>query len=366
MLFQRFYKPQNLPLTSGKSYRKAVRAVIMKNGQILMLRTINGDYKFPGGGVKKDEEDTEALRREVMEETGFSLSQVGACLGRVLERKKDDFLEDTIFEMESLYFLCSVSGEQGDQALEGYELDLQFTPVWISLEEAISDNEKVLQKGEDLHFRWIERETDILKELRSLENREDMVTTVYFVRHAEPVHGHKEDRTRPLTVEGQEDSKKVTEFFKEKDVHAYYSSPYLRSKDTIRGSAEEKGMDIEEHFGLRERENGKIENTKEMIRKRWEDFHFHEDEGESLTMVQKRNLEAFTEILEKESGRTVVVGTHGTALSMILHHYNPDFQVEDFFRIIDFMPYIVKLTFQGDKLMDLSEEFYLQRIYKRF
>jgi len=47
---------------------------------------------------------------------------------------------------------------------------------------------------------------------------------------------------------------------------------------------------------------------------------------------------------------------------MILHHYNPDFQVEDFFRIIDFMPYIVKLTFQGDKLMDLSEEFYLQKI----
>lgn len=83
-------------------------------------------------------------------------------------------------------------------------------------------------------------------------------------------------------------------------------------------------------------------------------------------MVQKRNLEAFTEILEKESGRTVVVGTHGTALSMILHHYNPGFQVEDFFRIIDFMPYIVKLTFQGDKLMDLSEEFYLQKTYKRF
>ena len=55
--------------------------------------------------------------------------------------------------MESLYFLCSVSGEQGAQALEGYELDLQFTPVWISLEEAISDNEKVLQKGEDRHFR---------------------------------------------------------------------------------------------------------------------------------------------------------------------------------------------------------------------
>ncbi len=53
MLFQRFYEPQNLPLTGGKSYRKAVRAVIMKNGQILMLRTINGDYKFPGGGVKK-------------------------------------------------------------------------------------------------------------------------------------------------------------------------------------------------------------------------------------------------------------------------------------------------------------------------
>lgn len=366
MFFQRLYEPQNLPLYRQKTYRKAVRAVIMKNGKLLMLQTKNGDYKFPGGGVKKEEEDTEALRREVMEETGFCLSQVGTYLGKVLERKKDEFLEDTTFEMESNYFLCSISGEQGVQALEGYELDLQFTPVWISLEEAISGNEKVLEKGEDLHFRWIERETDILKELRSLENREDMVTTVYFVRHAEPVHGHKEDRTRPLTLEGHEDAKKVTEFFKEKEVHAYYSSPYLRSKDTIRGSAEEKGMGIEEHFGLRERENGKSENNKEMIRKRWEDFHFHEEEGESLTMVQKRNLEALTEILQKEAGKTVVVGTHGTALSMILNHYNPAFQVEDFFRIIDFMPYIVKLTFQGEKLVSVSEEFYLQKTYKRF
>lgn len=109
MFFQYLYESENLPLTRGKSYRKAVRAVIMKNGQLLMLRTINGDFKFPGGGVKKEEEDTEALRREVMEETGFGLSQVGACLGRVLERKKDDFLEDTTFEMESLYFLCSAS-----------------------------------------------------------------------------------------------------------------------------------------------------------------------------------------------------------------------------------------------------------------
>lgn len=91
MFFQYLYESENLPLTRGKSYRKAVRAVIMKNGQLLMLRTIHGDFKFPGGGVKKEEEDTVALKREVMEETGFGLSQVGACLGRVLERKEDDF-----------------------------------------------------------------------------------------------------------------------------------------------------------------------------------------------------------------------------------------------------------------------------------
>lgn len=33
------------------------------------------------------------------------------------------------------------------------------------------------------------------------------MTKVYFVRHAQPDFGWEDDRTRPLTTEGKEDSK---------------------------------------------------------------------------------------------------------------------------------------------------------------
>ena len=41
------------------------------------------------------------------------------------------------------------------------------------------------------------------------------MTRVYFVRHAQPEHDWKEDRTRPLTEEGKKDSAIVLGFLKE-------------------------------------------------------------------------------------------------------------------------------------------------------
>lgn len=43
--------------------REAVRAAILHNGQILMVHSTFGDYKFPGGGRDEGEEKEEALRR---------------------------------------------------------------------------------------------------------------------------------------------------------------------------------------------------------------------------------------------------------------------------------------------------------------
>ena len=53
--------------------RHAVRAIIIQDNKILMVHTNKGDYKFPGGGIKKAESHEEALRREVIEETGLML-----------------------------------------------------------------------------------------------------------------------------------------------------------------------------------------------------------------------------------------------------------------------------------------------------
>lgn len=185
------------------------------------------------------------------------------------------------------------------------------------------------------------------------------LTKLYFVRHAQPVFTHENDLTRPLTIEGMNDTAAVLGFFKDKHIDAFISSPYKRSYDTILSTAEYFGKTIETDIRLREREKGQGGNTHELIRKRWADKSFCEEGGESLLSVQKRNIETLSEILLKYKGKTVAIGTHGTALSTILNHYDNTFGYDDFMRIIDRMPYIVELDFDGEKLIEKNERLHI-------
>ena len=164
------------------------------------------------------------------------------------------------------------------------------------------------------------------------------MTKVYFVRHAQPEHDWEEDRTRPLTEEGKKDSEIVLEFLKDKKIDAFYCSPYKRSMDTIAEAAAFFTKEIITDERLREREKGSDGNNHGMFQKRWADHDYHEDGGESIVMVQNRNIEALNEILSDNTDKEIVIGTHGTALSTILNFYDNSFGCEEFLRIIDWMP----------------------------
>ena len=191
------------------------------------------------------------------------------------------------------------------------------------------------------------------------------MTKIYFVRHAQPEHAWEDDRTRPLTGEGKKDSNIVFEFLKDKHIDAFYSSPYKRSMDTIADSADFFGKDIITDEDLREREKGENGNNHGMFRKRWDDHNYHEEGGESIAMVQKRNIRVLTEILRDNIDKEVVVGTHGTALSTILNFYDKSFGCDDFLRIIDWMPYVIELDFEGDKLVGKVEHCYAVKEFKK-
>ena len=190
------------------------------------------------------------------------------------------------------------------------------------------------------------------------------MTKIYFVRHAQPDFSHYNDMTRPLTEEGKKDAKEVTEFFKNVKIDAFYCSPYKRSVDTIKGAAEFHKKEIVTDMRLREREKGANGNNHGMFQKRWADHDYHEDGGESISMVQKRNMEALKEILRDNAGKTLVIGTHGTALSTILNYYDSCFGCDDFLRIIDWMPYIIELDFEGDILKGKTEHFHIEKKFK--
>lgn len=181
------------------------------------------------------------------------------------------------------------------------------------------------------------------------------MTNIYFVRHALPDYTCRDAAKRPLTPEGERDTAEVVRAMK--DIHLDYaiSSPYKRSYDTIKETADDHGLKIDIDDRLHERISGKDSNNKEMFRKRWADLSFCESDGECLQSVMDRNIAALNDILDKHKGENVMVGTHGTALSTILHYFDNSFGVEGFLRIINYMPYIIRLGFEGRELVEKEE-----------
>lgn len=191
------------------------------------------------------------------------------------------------------------------------------------------------------------------------------MTKVFFVRHAQPMHAHEDDRTRPLTEEGSQDTAIVLETLKDKEIDVFYCSPYKRSIDTIKQTAEFFRCEVRTDERFREREKGADGNNHGMFRKRWADHDYHEEGGESLRMVQSRNLEALNEVLADNEGKNIVIGTHGTALSTIMNYYDPSFGCEEFLRIIDWMPYIIELDFEGQTLVGIKELAHVEKVFQK-
>ena len=64
------------------------------------------------------------------------------------------------------------------------------------------------------------------------------MTTIYFIRHAEPNYENHDDMTRELSAKGLKDRKLVTGFLADKQIDVVVSSPYKRAIDTIRDFAD--------------------------------------------------------------------------------------------------------------------------------
>lgn len=191
------------------------------------------------------------------------------------------------------------------------------------------------------------------------------MTLVYFVRHAQPLRGAFEDRLRPLTDEGKADCAKVCDTLRDISLDFAISSPYLRSCDTISECVREHGLAMHTDERFRERKSGPKGNSDEsLFKRRWSDFSWHEDGGECLGDVQKRNIDALFEVLDAHSGENIIIGTHGTALAAILNFFDPFFGCENFFmEIIDNMPYIIRLDFDGHICTAKQQ---LLAVYKEF
>lgn len=181
-----------------------------------------------------------------------------------------------------------------------------------------------------------------------------MITTVYFVRHCEPNYENHDDMSRELTKKGMTDRRLVSDFLSDKGVAAVFSSPFKRAVDTVSDFAKVNGFEVNIIEDFRERRVG--EWTKDFANfsgRQWGDFNYKLPLGESLNEVQKRNISALQTLISENEGKTVIVGSHGTALSTIINFYDQSFGYADFEKIKALMPWIVKFDFEGNRCVGI-------------
>lgn len=102
------------------------------------------------------------------------------------------------------------------------------------------------------------------------------MTTVYFIRHAEPNYENHNDKERELTKKGVADSRLVTRYLADKQIDFVFSSPYRRAIDTVRSFAESAKLEIHTDDRFRERKivDTWIEDFGAFSRKQWADFSY--------------------------------------------------------------------------------------------
>ena len=176
-------------------------------------------------------------------------------------------------------------------------------------------------------------------------------TTIYFIRHCEPDKSKFDDEFNcPLTAKGQEDCAKVTGFLRDKDIDVISSSPYVRTVETVKPFAESVGLGIELVNDFREWNIGRgwinsAEEYRSFIKRHWDNFSHQEGASERLADIQNRNIAALQKILDKHSGKNIVIGAHGMALSTIINHFDKAFGLEEFLSIAGLWPWIVRMDF---------------------
>ena len=183
------------------------------------------------------------------------------------------------------------------------------------------------------------------------------MTNLYFVRHATPNYDNHDDMSRELTPQGLIERYKAKDFLADKNITVVLSSPYKRSVDTVSPIAEELGVEIETYYDLRERTvcDEWLYCFDDYARKQWEDFSYRLEGGECLGEVQERNVRAINEIVKKYPDCNIAIGSHGTALSTIIHYYSGGkWNFDDFQRIKKVMPFVVKLSFEGETCVECT------------
>ncbi len=162
------FDSNNYEMCTGIFRRIAIRAIIIKNKKLALIRSDKfEEFKFPGGGQEEGESDLQTLLRETLEETGLSVNPDSvSAYGMAKEKRRSVLDPNDLFLMESHYYLCDVENDIKPTNLDDYECDYGYHLHFVSVDEAIQANKKAAKKYQDI-APWINRELAVLIDIKN-------------------------------------------------------------------------------------------------------------------------------------------------------------------------------------------------------
>ena len=147
--------------------RNSARSIIINNKKVAMVHSVQYDYyKFPGGGIEKDESPIDAMIRETQEEAGLIVIPDSVKeYGYVHRIQKSDNDETECFVQDNFYYLCKAENDIVSQCLDDYEAKESYTLEYVDPITAINKNRNVTQSP--YNQMMLEREARVLEMLIS-------------------------------------------------------------------------------------------------------------------------------------------------------------------------------------------------------
>ena len=138
----------------------AVRALIMRNGQVAMQQSKSGVYKILGGVVEDGETHEEPLVREVEEEGGLIVRRdTIRPLGYIEERRRDIFELDKIYICYTYFYSCEVEDYEVSLKMTASEIAKGYHLTWATPGHIVQVNSALIEE------KWRMRDTEFIKML---------------------------------------------------------------------------------------------------------------------------------------------------------------------------------------------------------
>ena len=203
-------------------------------------------------------------------------------------------------------------------------------------------------------------------------------TVIYLIRHAETVDENGIRNTNEdsqminekeiLSVQGEEQSKKLSEHEELKNLDMIWSSSYTRAKATAKYIAYQNNLPINIDSMLCERKLGNLEEiavfmkdkkTRDPSQEQLIYRKFKTSNGESAEDTNKRMTQFLNKILEQYKEKRIAVISHGGSIKFLLLNWctvNEDVKLVYKNSVLEISsPCLLKLTFKGKELIDLVQ-----------